>query len=260
MCPSVRKSLVFSAFIVALSSIATAQETISTDRPGFTFTPWLVPTGRFQAELGIPSAVITEGSGGDSKAWNLPLQLRYGLSSALELRLGSPMYTAVSDDVTDTTTEGWGDVEVGAKAALSDAAGWLPKSALIAGVRLPVGDDDFTSHQAGYNLNCVADWDLGGGNLFRGMAGVSRTPSGSDDALTGTFVALLGRAFSSQCSGYVELTALPGFNDVAVDQNYAGAGIAYLVNNDLQLDLSGDFGLDADSADAILALGVSWRR
>jgi hypothetical protein len=244
--------------VVVSTSLASAQGTINTDRPGLTFSPWLVPSGRFQAELGIPNVALTRGGGVDTTAWNAPLQLRYGLTDVVELRLGSPLYSSVSDDKADTTTEGWGDVEVGAKVALCEGAGLRPKASLIGGVRLPVGEDDFTSRQAGYSLNLAADWDLGGGNLLRGLAGAVRTPSGSDDALQGNLAALFGRTFDPRWSGYVELGYLPGFH-LADDQAFAGAGVAYLVTDDLQLDLSGDFGLNDDSPDALLAFGVSWR-
>jgi hypothetical protein len=247
------------AFVVVVSaSVAAAQGTISSDRPGLTFTPWLVPSGRFQAELGIPNVALTQGNGVDTTAWNTPLQLRYGLTDFVELRLGSPLYSSVRDDKADTTTEGWGDVEVGAKAALCGGAGLRPKASVIGGLRLPVGEDEFTSHQAGYSLNLAADWDLGDGNLLRGLAGAVRTPSGSDDALQGNFVALLGRTFDPRWSGYVELGYHPGFH-LADDQAFAGAGVAYLVTDDLQLDLSGDFGLNDDSPDAVLGFGVCWR-
>ncbi|MBK8180180.1 MAG: transporter [Planctomycetes bacterium] len=242
----------------ALASLSLAQDTISTDRPGLTYTPWLVPTGRFQAELGAPNLAVTRGDGADTTAWNAPLQLRYGLCSDLELRLGSPLYTSVRDDQAHTTIEGWGDVELGAKAALLEPRGFLPRAALIFGARLPVGEDEFTAHQAGYSLNLAADWDLGHGRLLRGLAGAVRTPSGGDDGLQGNFAVLYGQTLSARWSSYVELGYLPGFH-LADDQALAGAGVAFLLNQDLQLDLSGDFGLNEDSPDALLSLGVSWR-
>lgn len=244
--------------LAAAPSIAASQETISTDRPGLTFTPWLVSQGRFQAELGLPNLSLTSDDLGDTTAWNAPLQLRYGFSSVLELRLGSPTYTILEDHDAHTTTEGWGDVEVGAKVALSRDQGSMPKSALIGGVRLPVGEGDFTSRQAGYNLSLVADWSPGSGNSLRGQFGVTRVPTGSDDALQGSLVGLYGRALDDTKSAYVELGYLPDLHE-SVDQAFAGVGFAWLLSQDLQLDLSGDFGLNDDSPDAIVALGVSWR-
>lgn len=254
-----RPLLACAAAIAPLAPSAIAQDTINTDRPGLTFSPYLVPVGRFQAELGLPNVALTQGNGIDSTAWNTPLQLRYGLNSALELRLGSPLYTSVRDDKANTTIDGFGDVEAGAKLALCEAAGVVPKAALVGGIRLPVGEDDFTSHEAGYNINATGDWDLGNGNSLRGTAGLVRTPIGSDDALAGSLVACGSRSFNHHTGGYVEAAYLPGFQH-ADDQAFVGAGIGYLITDDLQLDLSGDFGLNADSPDAIVGFGISWRR
>ncbi len=251
--------LVCAAALAASNSSATAQDAINTDRPGLTFSPYLVPVGRFQAELGLPNVALTQGNGVDSTAWNTPLQLRYGFSSALELRLGSPLYSIVRDENADTTIDGFGDVEAGAKLALCEPSGVLPKAALVGGIRFPVGDDDFTSNQAGYNLNVTGDWDIGGGTSLRGTAGVVRTPIGNDDSLAGSFIACGSRSFTHHTGGYVELAYLPGWH-LADDQAFVGAGIGYLLTDDLQLDLSGDLGLNDDSPDAIVGFGISWRR
>jgi len=247
------------ALFILHSESAVAQDTINTDRPGLSFSPWLVPTGRFQAEFGFPNLTQTRGDGVDTSAWNTPLQLRYGLSSSLELRLGSSMYNVVRDNNTHETVEGFGDAEIGAKVALCDAdGGACPKAALVGGVRLPIGSDEFTSHQPGYNLNLAADWDLGNGNVMRGLAGFVSTPVGSDDATNGIFDAVFLRTFDAQWSGYAELGYLPGFH-AASDQAFAGAGVAFLVSNDVQLDAFGDFGLNDASPDAIVGFGISWR-
>jgi hypothetical protein len=123
MSPHPAHLLACSWALSALASLSLAQDTISTDRPGLTYSPWLVPTGRFQAELGAPNFALSRGDGADTTAWNAPLQLRYGLSSDLEFRLGSPLYTSVRDDQAQTTIEGWGDVELGVKAALLEPGG-----------------------------------------------------------------------------------------------------------------------------------------
>jgi hypothetical protein len=247
------------ALLTATSATAIAQDTINTDRPGLSFSPWLVPTGRFQAEFGLPSLTQTRGDGVDTSAWSTPLQLRYGLSSSLELRLGSSMYNVVHDNNAHETIEGWGDAEIGAKLALCNAdGGACPKAALVGGVRLPVGSDDFTAHEMGFDLNITGDWDLGSGNAMRGTAGFVRTPVDGDDATSGLLDAVFMRTFDSEWSGYAEAGYLPGFH-AASDQAYIGAGLALLVSNDVQLDVSGDFGLNDASSDAIVGFGISVR-
>lgn len=258
--PSIARITRTTFALLTLTSIpALAQDTIVTDRPGLSFSPTLVPTGRFQAELGVPNVSFTRGDGVDTTAWNTPLQLRYGLTSSLEMRLGSSLYNIVRDNNADETTDGYGDAEVGAKIALCEADGGArPKAALVGGVRLPIGSDEFTSHEMGFNLNVTGDWDLGSGNSVRGTAGFVRTPIGGDDATNGLLDVVFMRTFDFQWSGYAELGYLPGFHSSS-DQAYVGAGAALLVANDVQLDFSGDFGINDASSDAILGFGISWR-
>lgn len=45
----------------------------------------------------------------------------------------------------------------------------------------------------------------------------------------------------------------------ASDSSFLGGGIKYLVSNDVQLDLSFDRGLTADSPDWLLGFGISAR-
>ncbi len=258
MNSSLRLLPITAAMFAALTSLAAAQQSINTDRPGLTTSPSLVPPGRFQVELGLPNVALTRGAGVDSAAWNAPLQLRYGLSPALELRLGSPTYSIVRDEQANTTTKGFGDVELGAKVPLCEAAGLLPKASLVGGVTLPVGDEDFTTHEAGYDLNLAMQWAPNDNTAVCGLAGVARTPIGDSDAVTGNFAASYCRSFGSQWGAYIDAGYLPGFH-AADDRAFAGAGVTYLVNNDLQLDLSGDFGLNDNSPDAILGFGISWR-
>ena len=151
-----------------------------------------------------------------------------------------------------------GDVKFGLKVPLCEAAGLLPRASLLGGVSLPVGEEQVTSHEAGFDLNLAMQWSTSDNTSLSALAAVVRTPVGDDDSLVGTFALGFGRAFSAQWNGYVELGFLPGFH-AAGDQAFAGAGVTYLVNDDLQLDLSGDFGLNQESPDALLGFGISWR-
>jgi len=80
---------------------------------------------------------------------------------------------------------------------------------------------------------------------------------GAEDQTSGALAALLSHPLADRWSAYAEATALPGLNRAA-GQSYLGAGLIWTPLDRLQLDLSADFGLDDDSADAIAALGLSW--
>jgi hypothetical protein len=247
--------------LIAFGSTTIAQDEstppISTDRPGFLFAPTVVPPGRLQVEAGIPTWTFFEESGDETSAWSAPVALRYGLTDVLELRASLPTWTQLRTEsgATSDRDEGFGDTELGAKLALAPLAGG--PLAVQGSLRLPTGSDDFTTDEIGATAFLLHGRDLSG-YWLQTMAGVSHVPiDGAEDQTTGALAALVSHPIAEGWSAFVEATALPGLNHAA-GQSYLGAALIWTPLARLQLDLSADFGLDDDSADAIAALGVSW--
>jgi hypothetical protein len=235
-----------------------ADSPISTDRPGFLFAPTVVPQGRFQVEAGLPTYTLSKDGGDEARSWSAPVALRYGLTPTLELRASLPAWNDVRVESGGTTSDddGFGDVEVGAKLALSQTSD-APLAAM-ASFRLPTGDDGFSSESVGASGFLLHGRELGDDWLLNSMAGVTYVPvDGTDDQTFATLGALLWHPIAGDWSGYVEAVALPGIRDVA-GQSYAGAALIWNPRADLQLDLSADFGLDEDSSDVIAAFGISY--
>jgi hypothetical protein len=161
------------------------------------------------------------------------------------------------DDASGADFDGFGDVEISTKIAINDSESG-PKTSVIAGVRLPVGDDDFTTHQPGYDVNFAAAWGVGDDMTLTGLLGIARTPIGDENATTGTVALALGRSFTERIGGYVEAGWFPDI-DNSIDTVVAGGGLTYLVNNDLQVDTFVDFGIDDDAPDYQVGAGISWR-
>jgi hypothetical protein len=243
--------------LACTSAVRLAQDgPISTDRPGFLFAPTVVPRGRVQVETGLPTYSLFRDSGDEAEAWSLPVALRYGLTDALELRASLPTWNEarVESGGAVERADGFGDAELGAKLALAPLAGG--PLALLGSVRLPTGDDAFTTDEVGGSVfvlhgRDVASWWL------QTMAGLAHVPVDEGaDATSGALAALLSHPLAERWSAYGEATALPGVEHAA-GQSYLGAGLVWQPRDRLQLDLSADFGLDDDSADVIAAIGVS---
>lgn len=234
------------------------QDPISTDRPGFLFAPTVVPTGRLQVEVGLPSLVASRESGDEDRVWSFPVAARYGLQEDLELRASLPTWTEVRDETDGSVErdEGFADAEVGVKLALPPIGpGPL---ALVLSLRLPTGDDGFSTDEPGGSAFLVHGRDVGGGTWFQGMLGLSHLPADdADDATIGALAALLSHPLQEGWSAYVEGAALPGLEH-APDTAFAGGGLIWAPASDLQLDLSFDFGLTDDSSDLLAGLGLSW--
>jgi hypothetical protein len=231
---------------------------ISTDRPGFLFAPTVVPRGRLQVEAGIPTVTLLEQGSDEFRAWTAPVALRYGLTDELELRASVPTWTDVHVESGGTSADddGWSDSEVGAKLALPELAGG--PLALQGSVRLPTGDDSFTTDEVGGSALLLHGRDLGSSWWLQTMAGVTHVPiAGAHDQTAGALAALVSHPIGDGWSAYAEVTALPGLRH-AKGQSYVGGALIWAPLERLQLDLSADFGLDEDSADVIAACGVSW--
>jgi len=230
---------------------------ISTDRPGFLFAPTVVPAGRLQLEVGFPTWMLQRDAGVETRAWSAPVGVRHGVSETLELRASLPTWTEVHTEsgASSERDAGLGDSELGVKLALAPLAGG--PLALQAALRLPTGAEGFTTDRLGGNALLLHGRGLSGFWL-QAMAGVTYVPAeGAEDQTTGALAALVSHPLGEGRVGYVEATALPGLAHAA-GQAYLGAGWLWTPTERLQLDLSADFGLDGDSADALVAFGVSW--
>jgi hypothetical protein len=250
--------LLFAActWLVAFAAPVLAQDgPISTDRPGFLFSPTLVPEGRLQVEAGLPLAFLDEEGGTETDLFSLPVQLRYGLGPSVELRLGSPVYNWLRADG-GSDEQGFGDLEVGVKTPLGLPLG-QDAAALLAGLRLPTGDHDFRADDPAPSLNAMAAWTVSE-TALTGMLGLAYTPiDHDDDALVGTVAGLASRALGSDWTGSLEGVWLPGIEN-APDTAYAGLLATKLLADELQLDLSVERGLTDDSSDWILGVGASF--
>jgi hypothetical protein len=231
---------------------------ISTDRPGFLFAPTVVPEGRFQVEAGLPTYTKFSDSGDELRAWSWPVALRYGLTDTFELRASLPTWNDVRVESGPDTArdEGFGDVEVGAKLALPPLAdGPL---AVLGSLRLPTGAEDFTTDEVGASAFLLHGRNLSDVYWLQTMAGLTYLPvEDAPDSTNASLAALVSRPIAERWTAFVEATALPGLNHFA-GQAYLGAALIWLPLDNLQLDLSADFGLDDDSADVIAAFGVSF--
>lgn len=240
-----------SAILGACRTAAPDAPAISTDRPGLLFSPALVPQGALQLEIGASLAKTQ-----DVDAWGALAQWRYGLSPRVELRATAPNLVSVDGGGADE--DGFGDTEIGAKFAVGEQGGLDSTLALITSLRLPTGDDEFTAHQPGYGVFLAAARPLGEGTTLVGLAGLTRTPSGSEDLDAAQLGVLVGRSLSETTSGYLEVSAFPTLEH-APSSAYAGGGLTWLLRSNMQFDASLDIGLDDDAADWLAGVGFSIR-
>lgn len=251
--------------VLCAAGPALAQETeppIVTDRPGFLFSSLTVGAGVFQAELGLPAVTLIEDGDSELRVTSAVALFRYGIGDNFELRLGGPAYTEIRAEFGpfSDTESGYGDLEVGAKWHLLDNEGGRPSFALIPSVILPTGEDGFSAEDPVYQLNAMAEWTLANGWGIGTLAGYLNGPDGDDRYNQETFALAAGRSLPSpRWSAYGEAVYVTSDIGDGADATFLGAGVKYLVNNDFQLDLSFDRGLNDDAADWLFGFGLAAR-
>lgn len=245
-------------FVVAffcLTGIAgNAQEKIETDRPDQTETPFLVPQGWFQMEVGFGK----ENHEGKNYALVHPTALlKYGVLKKFELRVEVNELSEHIEQVPNSkTTTGLSPVEIGAKVSLLEAKGIRPKTSLIAHLGLPflssrpfhtlhlapsfrfTMQNDLTDAIAlGYNIG--AEWD-----------GTSTVPS---------WLYTFAPGFSLGERWYAYVEAFGYITKGEMPQHNIDSGVAYFLSNNTKLDLSAGIGLSPDSFKNYIAIGFSFR-
>lgn len=224
------------------------EEALVTDRPDVAESAVVVGPGRFQIEAGT---TFTEQSG-ESGALTTPTLLRFGLDDSWEFRLESDLITLLSPGA-----GGFSDFTVGAKVNLME--GERSAAGIVMNVNVPSGFRDVRS-TVDPAVKFLFDQDLGEGWGLGFNAGAVLT---EDD--TGTrflqpvFAVAVGKELTDSFRIYGE-----AFGDGPAEaggdyQMGADAGFTYLLNNDLQFDLSIAAGLSPDTPDWALGLGVSAR-
>jgi hypothetical protein len=219
-----------------------------TDRPDVAESAVVVGPGRFQIEAG---AAFMEQSG-EPGSLTTPTLLRFGLSKRWEFRLESDIVTFLSPG-----EGGFSDVSVGTKVNLvegeSSALGILVNVNVPSGFRRIRGTVDPA-------VKILWDQDLGEGWGLGFNAGAVLTEDHTNTRfIQPVFALAVGKELTKSFRVYGEVF---GEGPPEVGSSYqlgADTGLTYLVNNDLQVDLSVATGLSPNTPDWALGVGVSAR-
>ncbi|HET9397590.1 MAG TPA: transporter [Sphingomicrobium sp.] len=240
-----------------------ADAPICTDRPTKANAVCTVPAGRWQLESSAVSWARTESGDVESKVLTLgSTVVKLGLGEQSDLQVAFTPYVRVesSSGSLNSTESGAGDVTLRYKHRLT-APDARVQLALIPFVKLP-----------------TADGDIGNGKVEGGMA---TSISTALVAATLTFGPELDLLADSDGEGsHVQLVNLvniagpvaPGLTLAGelwtatnfdphgtVTQASADAALAYLVDDELQIDAGANVGLTKHTPDMEFYLGISWR-
>lgn len=219
-----------------------------TDRPDFTESGVVVPTGSLQIEAG---ATFEDGGDGDEVFSSPELLLRWGFVESWELRIGVPNWVDQRKG-----SSGVSDGSLGVKWQLGPtSAGW--DLGLIGTVSLPLGDQALTSDEIDPDLIVTAGRDLSEQWSLGGQLGVGQETSGADHETVLSATLVLGRALGERGGLFLEIAAEDREEgDTAVLFHH---GYTYLVTPNFQWDVHAGVGLNDEAPDFLIGLGFSWR-
>lgn len=228
-------------------------ETIQTDRPGQAIVPYTVGKNTIQGQHGIDYThaednAITEGMLIDNV-------IKYGIGSNIELN------TLIDYQSTQTNTQpevtkqsGFSNVHVGFRVKLFDEKKILPAIGFQMRMKIPGISKDYASKYTSPFMILTTNKSTTSGIGMTTNWTVSW--NGNDGVPTGGYVINLSFPIYKKLSGYIENYGQV-YNET-FETRYDG-GFAYLLHNNLQLDLYGGYGSNHGVEDYFISTGISWR-
>lgn len=246
--------LLLSIFIMVIfHHRATAQtsEPIATDRPDQTESPSVTPVNYLQAEAGFNYERID----GSNEAFVYPTLLtKYGITNRFELRLITEQVTLRNG--ADQKQYGLLPVQVGFKSNLVSQKGAVPEISFIAHLVLPdAASREFRTDFYAANFRFVVRHDLNDRLSISYNAGAEW--DGFSPAPTFIYTFATAYQLTDRLGMYIEAFGFAPQERVANHQ--ADAGFTWLINNDVQLDISAGTALTDNAPDYYAALGISFR-
>lgn len=248
--------------LIAFSALAKAQDEIPeliTDRPDQTESSAVVPHKYLQIETGfIMEHDETSSIKQSGFAYNTTL-LRYGLFERFELRLGLAYLGEkinIKNTDTITTSSGLSPMYAGFKVKIADEEGWRPEIAFLGGLVLPfTANADFRPEYPAAIIGFAFSHTLServslGYNLGARWNGETAAPRY-------VYSIALGAGITDKLGMFVESFGL--IPEDGSPEHLLDAGFTYLILPNLQLDLSGGLGLNSNSIDDFISLGLSYR-
>lgn len=229
-------------------------ETIRTGRPGQAIGAFTVGKNilQFQQGLDYYSFADTKFPPRGFVSNNV---VRFGILETVELSaLIDYQYENTKFDTNSVSLSGLSNLHFGFRLHINDQKGWIPTTGFQMRLKIPKVSNDFGSTQLATVMVFVANW-----SLPKSMSIATNwilSYNGNDHYPTGKYVLNFGFPIYKKWSGFIENYGQVRQN---IFQTRFDGGFAYLINNNMQLDLSAGYGNNQSVQDYFLSTGISWR-
>jgi hypothetical protein len=250
---------------VSTAAMAADEEPICPDRPSKSTGACTVPAGHWQLETGVADWTHDRSHGVTTDFTTLGSSLiKYGISSRTDLEVGvSPLEILRTHDAAESDrVTGVGDMLVRVKYHLT-AEGAPIEAALDPFLKIPTANHRFGNGKVEAGLVIPMDAPLGKSGLilsFDPEFDLLADGDGHGRHVSMIQVLNLGAALTDKFSLSGEIWGMWNWDPAGTVKQYSADGsVAYLVNNNLQLDAGVNFGLNRNAPDVELYGGISKR-
>jgi len=232
-------------------------ETIRTARPGASVGPFTTGQNIFQIQSGITRSNTDFGDNTEFNEWRQFNSLRYGILEKVEIRSAFAFNSneQVIEGASSTNVSGLSFWNVGVRFNITDKAGTRkPSLAFQSDIALTTIDEDFKSQNIAPRMLLIHSQQL---NDWLGLTtnwGINW--NGNDGTAVGIYTLNLSFPISDRLGSFIEAFGTIDNGEIAITYD---AGLGYLVNNDLLLDVSIGYGDNNGSETLFVDGGVSWR-
>jgi hypothetical protein len=233
---------------------------LSTDRPGFADSTSVLPRGHVQLELGYTFTQDLEGGVRVRDHAIAQSNLRAGLLDNLELRVLWNGFSATEIRQAGTTDhdDGGGDMAVGLRSQLLKNDGFLPDLTGLVDLFIPVGANSKSAGDVVPDIRLAYGWALTGTLRLYGVGIAAAAVDDDGRHFQGSVSAGLSWGITKELASFVEYFGI--FRDRRGSPLHSvNGGLAFLLGDDVQVDVSAGLGLNTDAPDAFVGAGLSLR-
>ncbi len=241
-----------------LTSIAQTDGSVDfvPDRPGMATPPNIIIQQKFEVEDGLQYESYSDQKIRHNNYLPYSLLLRYGLLKNIELRIQSDYaYNIEKTDSSTSRTYGFDPLTIGSKIKITEQRKVLPGISFMFNLTLPfLGKQEFRPEY------CAPSFALLMSNSISEKLNVcynyGMSWDGNSPVPTHFYALCFGYSLTNNLSTFIEGYGFS--NQQSQSKLYMDAGFAFLINDHLQIDISGTGYLNSISEYYMINAGIAW--
>ncbi len=242
-------------FLYCTSNFCFAQynETIRTGRPGQSIGAFTVGKNILQFQQGFDYYTSFERN--TVRGFLSNSVIRYGVLETVEFSaLIDYRYQDNNLEAFNSTLSGLSNLQLGFRVHINEQKGWIPVTGFQMRLKIPHVSQDFESNHLAPTMVFVANWALPKKMSFATNWIISY--DGNSPEPTGKYVLNFGFPITKKLNGFIG-----NYSQIrnSIFQTRFEGGLAYLVNNNLLIDVFSGYGNNQNVEDYFISTGVSYR-